>query len=91
MADLRRATEQSIGNARNLTVTANSKSGETQQANKEGQQRKVQLLTETAKCESMLGDVRGRGSNSPTYSIIFICDNIIMFPKFVNKLTTGFF
>ncbi len=27
----------------------------------------VQKLTETAKCESMLGGVRGRGSNSPTY------------------------
>ena len=52
-----------------------AKSGQERQVNKEGQQgraltKKVKLLTETAKCESMLGGVRGRGSNPPTYSIM---------------------
>jgi len=35
--------------------------------------RKVQLLKETAKRESMLVGNRGRGSNSPTYSITLLC------------------
>ena len=57
-----------------------AKAGKAKQVNKEGEQgrtltEKVKLLTETAKCESMLGGVRGRGSNSPTYSI---CNELLI-------------
>ncbi|MBP9510925.1 MAG: hypothetical protein KBF06_00355, partial [Bacteroidales bacterium] len=32
----------------------------------------ITLLDETVRCESMLGGVRGRGSNLPTYSMLWL-------------------